>query len=293
MDLRQIRYFLNLSETLNFTRAAELSDISQPSLTKAIQKLEDEIGGPLVFRDGKDTRLTELGRVLRIEFEKIIASEMRALELADEIINEDRTLLRVGVANTIGPRPIISFLAFFIDDMPNVEILLEAIAPASTRQALLSGDLDACFCVDIDAANPKLDDINLYQEGMRVASAARHPFEPLKEVSHKALGKEQFLDRGNCELRQRLIDHFMEHDVVMRPRLRCDREDWVEEAIAQGLGVAMVPEFSLRSDAVTLTKLAGVEFTRNVFLSSISGSATTPAVKRMREAAKAYPWPKK
>ena len=71
MDFRQIRYFLNLTETLNFTRAAALSQVTQPALTKAIQKLEEEIGGQLLFRDGKDTRLTELGRTIRGEFEKI------------------------------------------------------------------------------------------------------------------------------------------------------------------------------------------------------------------------------
>lgn len=292
MDLRQIRYFLNLAETLNFTQAAALSDIAQPTLTKAIQKLEDELGGPLVYRDGKDTRLTELGRALRAEFEKIIASEMRALELADEIVNEERTVIRIGIASTLGPKPIIGFLAAFLDDMPNVEIILEAIEPKRASQVLLAGTLDACFCIDADPSNAKLDGVHLYKEGLRVASAPAHRFDQLREVPRSAMGKEPYLDRGNCEFRQRLIDHFMEHDVVMRPRLRCDREDWIEEAIAQGLGVAMVPEFSLRQDAIILTRLAGAEFDRDVYLTSVSGPATSPAIRRMREAAKTYPWPK-
>lgn len=56
MDLNQVRYFIQLADTLNFTEAARRSGVSQPSLTKAIQRLEEELGGPLIYRDGKDSR---------------------------------------------------------------------------------------------------------------------------------------------------------------------------------------------------------------------------------------------
>ncbi|EOI8044300.1 TPA: LysR family transcriptional regulator, partial [Citrobacter freundii] len=61
MELNQVSYFINLAETLNFTAAARLSGVSQPSLTRAIRRLEDELGGPLIYRDGKNSRLTGLG----------------------------------------------------------------------------------------------------------------------------------------------------------------------------------------------------------------------------------------
>ena len=93
MDLNQVRYFLNLAESLNFTEAARVSGISQPSLTKAIQRLEDELGGPLLYRDGKDTRLTALGRDLIVEFmriqsalENIAGSEGLSSDVADIVI---------------------------------------------------------------------------------------------------------------------------------------------------------------------------------------------------------------
>ena len=77
MELKQIKYFLALSETLNFTEAAEISNVSQPALTKAIRRLEEEVGGPLIHRDGKHTRLSELGRKLLVEFKVIRDSEER------------------------------------------------------------------------------------------------------------------------------------------------------------------------------------------------------------------------
>ena len=55
MELHQISYFIHLAETLNFTSAAKLSGVSQPSLTRAILRLEQELGGPLIYRKGKNS----------------------------------------------------------------------------------------------------------------------------------------------------------------------------------------------------------------------------------------------
>ncbi len=64
MELYQARYFINLAKTLNFTRAAEACNVTQPALTRAVQRLEDEFGGPLLHRERNLTQLTELGRQL-------------------------------------------------------------------------------------------------------------------------------------------------------------------------------------------------------------------------------------
>ncbi|MFP8316233.1 LysR family transcriptional regulator [Pseudomonas aeruginosa] len=74
MELNQVSYFINLAETLNFTAAARLSGVSQPSLTRAIRRLEDELGGPLIYRDGKNSRLTGLGHDVEAEFRRMVVA---------------------------------------------------------------------------------------------------------------------------------------------------------------------------------------------------------------------------
>ncbi len=290
MDLKQIRYFLNLADTLNFTRAAELSQVTQPALTKAIQKLESELGGQLLYRDGKDTRLTELGRTIRGELENIIASEMRAKELADEVVHEDRTVLTVGVANTLGPEPISGFLDTFLSEMRQVEIIVDSIKQEVAAELVLSGALDACFCVDCDRANPKLQAVSLYSERLLAASAANHRFADMSEIPASHLSEEIFIDRVNCEFRKRVIDHFMDNDILMRPQLRSDREDWVQRAVARGFGVAMIPERSVAHQGIQLTPVKGMELSRQVCLLTVFGSGSAPAVRRLQDAAAMHAW---
>jgi LysR family hydrogen peroxide-inducible transcriptional activator len=290
MDLRQIRYFLNLTETLNFTRAAVLSQVTQPALTKAIQKLEEELGGQLLFRDGKDTRLTELGRTIRGEFEKIVASEMKARELADHVVHEGRTLLSIGVASTLGPEPVSGFLDEFLSEMRQVEVIIDSINQDVAEELVLSGGLDACFCVDADGSNPKLRSIPLYEERLLAATAADHRFAQMAEIPTAELAHENYIDRVNCEFRRRVIDHFMDHDLLMRPQLRSDREDWVQRAIARGFGVAMLPERAVMLDGIRLTPVRGMDLSRSVCLLTVFGSASAPAVRRLADAAKRYVW---
>ena len=82
MELHEIRYFLALSKTLNFTKAAEVCNVSQPALTRAIQKMEDELGGLLFSRERNNTHLTELGRLLEPHLTEVLARTQQAKETA-------------------------------------------------------------------------------------------------------------------------------------------------------------------------------------------------------------------
>ena len=74
MELHQIRYFLAVASTLNFTRAAEQCNVTQPALTKGVQKLEQELGGPLIYRERQLTQLTDLGKEVLPMLERTLAS---------------------------------------------------------------------------------------------------------------------------------------------------------------------------------------------------------------------------
>ncbi len=291
MDLKQIRYFLNLADTLNFTRAAQLSDVSQPALTKAIRRLEEELGGQLIYRDGKDTRLSELGRTLRGEFEAIIASEMRARDLAESVTQFGKTRIAIGIANTMGPEPIWPFLESVLGTLADAEVIIQSIHPMLAEKMVLSGALDACFYNSLNFANPKLQTIPLYRERLLLAVSKKHPFAELDVVPMKALQHERYIDRVKCEFREAVIEHFMDQDVLSRSILQSDREDWIQNAVARNYGVTMLPEHSGIIKGIALKSVSGLTLSREVGLLTVFGSSTAPAIRKLRDAAKTHIWP--
>jgi DNA-binding transcriptional LysR family regulator len=106
MELNQISYFINLAETLNFTAAARLSGVSQPSLTRAIRRLEEELGGPLIYRDGKNSRLTGLGQDVAAEFRRVVVAMKSVRNHSENWAMGGHRVLDVAVALTVCRAPI-------------------------------------------------------------------------------------------------------------------------------------------------------------------------------------------
>ena len=103
MNVKELRYFVALSDTLNFTRAAELCFVTQPAFSRAIQNLEARLGGPLLHRERGNTHLTELGRLMLPYFKEVVAQADEARKRAREFVKLDRSVLSVGLMCTVGP----------------------------------------------------------------------------------------------------------------------------------------------------------------------------------------------
>ncbi len=290
MDFPQIGYFLNLAETLNFTEAAMRSGVSQPTLTRSIQRLEEELGGTLIYRDGKDTRLTALGRELQMEFERIRESEDRVRSLAQNRVYGKRETLNLGVSNTLAPKPVSRFMAHILGELPMLEVVLHPIPRDMATEMLLAGRLDGCFVSDGPKTHPKLAVEDLFEERLLLALATKHKLAGQEEVSLQALGEQPYFDRLNCEFRTRIADHLRHQAVVMFPRLRSEREDLIQQAVADGAGVCMLPEFSVIVPGLVLRPVEEIRLKRQVSFLSISGSGNAMALQQLRKLLQNYDW---
>ena len=103
MEMHQVRYFLAVSETLNFTRAAERCNVAQPSLTRAVQKLEEELGGQLFRRERSRTHLTDLGRLMYPHLQALYDASVAARAEAEDFRRLKRASLNLGVMCTNRP----------------------------------------------------------------------------------------------------------------------------------------------------------------------------------------------
>ena len=101
MEMQQVRYFLAVAKTLNFTRAAEESNVTQPALTRAIKQLEDELGGELIRREGRHSHLTDLGNRMQPLLKQCYESALTAKALAAKVKKGDVSTLSIAVSQTL------------------------------------------------------------------------------------------------------------------------------------------------------------------------------------------------
>jgi LysR family transcriptional regulator, hydrogen peroxide-inducible genes activator len=290
MELNQIRYFLNLADTLNFTEAAMRSGVSQPTLTRAIQRLEQELGGALVYRDGKDSRLTALGREIRSEFAAIADREQRVRAISLNRVRGRHETLTLGVVNTIAPALITGFVTNALRQMPMLELVLQPITRDQGMAFLLGGQIDGCFCTDPAAGSTKIATVRIFSERLLLAMAHGHSLASKASVSLVDLSEQPYLDRLQCEFRTRVQNHLQERAIIMVPRLRSEREDLIQQAVAEGAGVCMLPECSAIVGGLTLRPVDTLNLSRTVAFQSISGSGTAAALRQLRVLIERYVW---
>ncbi len=252
MEIHEIRYFAAVAETLNFTRAAERCNVSQPALTRAIQNLETRLGGALLNRERGNTHLTELGRIMRPYFEQVLAQMEEAKRRAKTLVKLDRANLTVGLMCTIGPHQLVDLFADFIRSHEGVEIYLKD-APADALEDMLTrGEIDVAIFCRPDALDDRFHALPLYQERFVVAIGAGHPFERLNAVRVKDLHGQRYLARANCEyydylrnVRERI------GGIELKRPYTSERDDWIQCMVLAGLGFTYIPEY-----AVTVPGLA-------------------------------------
>jgi LysR family transcriptional regulator, hydrogen peroxide-inducible genes activator len=290
MEIQQARYFLALCESLNFTRAAEACGVTQPSLTKAIRKLEEEMGGALLRRERGLTHLTDLGRLMRPHFEALVqAGEMARLE-ADAWRRVERAPVRLGVMCTIGPTRLISFLRRLRREAPSLEVALTDAPGRDLVPLLLEGELDVAL-LGLPNLPERFDRQPLYRERYTVAFCPGHRFEAMEAVPLRELNREDYLERVNCEY----PDHFEALHIPdpaadIRTRYATEREDWIQAMIMAGLGCSVMPEFLPILPGIATRIIVEPEISREITLVTVAGRRFSPALKAFVDIARRHRW---
>jgi LysR family transcriptional regulator, hydrogen peroxide-inducible genes activator len=290
MELNQVSYFINLAETLNFTAAARRSGVSQPSLTRAIRRLEEELGGTLIHRDGKDSRLTKLGQDVEMEFRRVLVALASVRHHSENWALGKPRVLDVGVAPTVGPRPFVAFFVSALEKIPSIEIKLHSLQPSEDAADILSGKYHACILPRESRPDPKLDLRSLFRERFVLGCAANHPLARANVVRCDDLLAFPYIDRLRCEFRAQIQDHLSRHHVVVRPRFRTDREDWVQRVVADGDAVCILPECSASAPGLVTRPIEGLLLERELVIATASDSSAPVEIRKITRLALNYEW---
>lgn len=290
MDFNQIRYFITLAETLNFTRAAELCFVSQSALTQAIKRLESDLGGELIKRDGRYNELTNLGKEIKGHFEQILITNELVRQTANRINDSENSEINIGIMCTVGPGVLAPAFSSFRLKNKNSNIVLHDVAYDSIMELLVSGVLDGVFCARHSDKNEALDYVPLFNEDMVVAFSSEHIFEELDQVKLIDITRQQYVDRLHCEFRKEYISFCRQKKVTPNIVFSSQREDWIQGVIKDGLGISIIPRFSLMEPSILHRKITDPELQRVVEFAYVRNKHLSPVVSAFIEAIREVDW---
>ncbi len=290
MEIYQIRYFLAVSETLNFTRAAERCFVSQPALTKAIQKLEDLLGGRLFDRTKNAVQLTDLGRAMLPNFQQIYATANQTREHAKRLVREQRAVVRVGVMCTLDFNLLLPGFIGFQQAHPKVDVMFREGTLESLTDALDKNEIDLGIMSSPHAFPKRFAVTPMYSEDFVIAHGPSHRFGKMKGLSVNDLQGEPYCERQNCEFSDYIGRTLEERGIDVRTVQETTCEDWIQGMVRSGFGIAYMPQTLAKMAHLPYVTTADCEFRRDVGALVLAERPLSDATTALRDALTRFDW---
>src|SRR5262245_28533444 len=221
LQLHQVRYFLALARTLNFTRAAEQCNLTQPALTKAVQKLEQELGGALIHRERHLTQLTELGKMILPTLEKILAAAEAVRLQARGYQKKTIAPLKIGLVPSISAALITELLWELARIIPDVQVDLREAHANGLVAMLLDGEINAALVGDAVELPERIDRWLLFEERYMLVVSRKHPMARQTVIPLQDLHEAVFLERVGCDVTGRFKQACFSYHPASKVMQRC------------------------------------------------------------------------
>jgi len=290
MELYQIRYFLAVSDTLNFTRAAEQCHVAQPSLTRAVKKLEDELGGELLRRERSRTHLTELGRTMRPFLQQCLDSAMAAKAQAESYGRGETAPLHLGISSTIEIRILLPALRELTRTMPGLKLHLVRRPAREAMQQLEKGESELCVTALGEVAWERIDQWPLFTEDFVLFAGSTHPLGSKGVVELSDLKGQQIITRPYCEHAGKFSAILEERQIPLDGFHELSDQSDLGATVGEGLGVGLAPRSSQIPESVVAVPIEDADLRRTVSLFAVSGRRYSPAASGLIRLLRAADW---
>lgn len=251
MTLTELRYIVAVARERHFGRAAQGCFVSQPTLSIAIKKLEDELGVTLFERGGQEVTVTEIGERVIEQAQRVLEEAETIKRLAGEHQNELVGPLKLGIIFTIGPYLLPRLIPALRTLAPDMPLLIEENYTARLAEMLKRGEVDAVIVAD-PFDEPGTIAWPLYDEPFVVATPKGHPWEALDAIDTSQLAEQSvlLLTQGNC-FRDQVLEACSElssrqhHGHGIAGMLQGSSLNTIRHMVASGIGVTVMPATSV------------------------------------------------
>ena len=291
MEMHQVRYFLAVARELNFTRAAESCNVAQPSLTRAIKQLEDELGGELFRRERNLSHLTELGQRMKPMLQQCYDSAVTAKSLAQSIKSGAVAPLSIALSVTINIMLLITFLTELVRAFPGLELRFYRGTTAEVAELLKKGDVEVAVAGPMNGSWDRLDSWPLFTEPYKLVVGWQHRLAAISgPVKASELINERLLCRSNCEHVEELRAFLDERGGQPATKHNVWTESDLTSLLEANFGVGIAPRSSVWSRKTTQIELDGLSIERTLSVYGVSGRQRSMAASTLIKMLRAADW---
>ncbi len=288
MTLTELKYIVAVAREKHFGRAADACFVSQPTLSGAIKKLEEELDVKLFERSANEIAVTALGEEIVRQAQSVLEQAANIKEIAKRGKDPLAGPLKLGIIYTIGPYLLPSLVRQAIAKTPQMPLMLQENFTVKLLEMLRTGEID-CAIMAEPFPDTGLATAPLYDEPFMAAVPSTHPFAALKTISAQELKSETMLLLGNGHC-------FRDHVLEVCPefaRFSSDAEgirksfegsslETIKHMVAAGMGVTLVPRLSVPKEALEApAKRKKNEETYVRYLPITDGKSDAPPTRRV------------
>lgn len=291
MEMHQVRYFLAVARTLNFTRAAEECNVAQPSLTRAIKLLEGELGGDLFRRERPQAMLTPLGERIYPLLKQCYDSAISARSLATMINDGEVGVLKIAVSSSVELGLIMSPVTELKKHLSDLELKIMRGPGAQVTEFLKSGDAELAIAATIGDAWDRLDRWPLFEEPFDLMFSRGHRLANQEAITIEDLKPERFLIRSHCESCRQTAELLQKHEINSDRRHEVSSDQDLIALLEANIGIGFMPRSVTTPPSLMRASVDGLDMQRKVLLYGVAGRQRTPVAATFMKMLRAADWP--
>lgn len=259
VDIRHLECFLEVATHLNFTKAAAALHISQPSLSKTIKGMEEELGVFLFDRSFRQLALTDAGKALLQNAKNVLHAYENLTSELEDVRDLQKGEIRIGIPPIIGATFCSQLISQYINTYPRIKVSLIEVGSKKVKDGIIEGSLDIGFVCSNPLNKKDVTSIELIKDPLMVMMPNNHPLCDLHSIQLTDLEKEPFIMyRQDFSLYDGILEACTKAGFY--PNIVCEssQKDFILEMVEANLGIALLP--AQICDQIKATRIRAIPF---------------------------------
>lgn len=246
MELRQIQYFIEVAKREHVTEAAHTLHVAQSAISRQIANLETELGVSLFIREGRNVKLTSVGKIFLQHAEMAVHEIEMAKQKIKEFLDPERGTIRVGFTSSLAANPLPAVISAFRSRYPDIGFQLRQGAYKQLIDSVINGEIDLAFLGPVPTQEKNVRSHIFFAENIFALLPSKHPLAKQQTLRLNQLQEDTFvLFPPGFILRNIVVNACSQMGFEPKVSFEGEDIDAIKGLVAAGLGVTLLPEVTL------------------------------------------------